>query len=67
MNYNNEYNPKEQIYEKMAPNSANMNIPPENIDRLKQNQIIDQAPQEEIPPEYREMYMREQMKQENQL
>ena len=65
-------NPQEQIYEKMNPNSSNMNLPQENIDtynkeRLQPNQIMDQPPQEEIPPEYREMYMREQMRKENQI
>ena len=72
INYNKEYNPQEQIYEKMNPNSSNMNLPPEDIDtynkeRLQPNQLMDQPPQEEIPPEYREMYMREQMKKENQI
>ena len=65
-------NPQEQIYEKMNPNPTNMNLPPEDIDtynkeRLQPTQIKDQPPQEEIPPEYREMYMREQMRKENQI
>ena len=72
LNYNNEYNIKDDLYEKMNPNLNNMSIPPEYKDiyhqeRLQPNQTMEKIHQEEIPPEYREMNMREQMRKNNQI
>ena len=67
-NYHNEYYPSEQLYDKMNLNQKE--LPPEdkeinNKERIEPKQM-NQIPLEEIPPEYRETYMREQIKDENQ-
>ena len=73
--YDNEYINKEQEFDKMRPNAntINNNIPPQEYqdlyknenERFQPNQI--QPPSlEEIPPEYREMYLREQMRENEQ-
>ena len=73
--YDNEYINKEQEFDKMRPNAntINNNIPPQEYqdlyknenERFQPNQI--QPPSlEEIPHEYREMYLREQMRENEQ-